>query len=199
MKKRSELEVRFNEDLKTHELLLQFHGDNEFVIIGTKRGSILFRMFLAACGIGIVTICLLGSNSSGGVMNSTFSIGGSLLGLILVGAPFFYFYSGKHFKVLFSRKLRQIIIEKGMGVSGVEKRIDFSNIDYFLYRKIELDDFSGETVNTISYQYTFSVMSNKKPIELFSIVSKDSSPDMFVSDFATFLSQFAHKETRAQV
>lgn len=193
MKKRNELESKFNSDLQDQELLLKFMGDNEFVIIGTPRGNMLSRILLSAGGISLVTVCLVGTDTS---INPTVSIGGSLLGLIMAGTPFLSFYSKKYFKIYFSKKLRQVWIEKGL--SRREKRIDFSNIDYIEYKKMELDDLvSGDTVRAISYQYGFSIIANRKSIELFSIVSKDASLDSFVSDFAFFLSQFTNKETRA--
>ena len=191
MKKRQLLEDEFNKMLNEHELMLKFRGDNEITIIGAPTNNFISRMLLFLAGIAMVTYCLTVGASEG----NTFFIGGALLGLIFSATPFLSFYSKKHFKVLLSKQTQQINIINN--ASGPYKRIDFSSIDSFRIRRIEVDDFVSPDLDIpVTYNYTLSACVNNKYIDIFSIDSKDRSVEAFTQKFGEFLEEFTNKKVR---
>jgi len=193
--KRYLLESDFNEKLNQQEYMLKFSGDSEIMMIGAPSGKLRSRIAISIVGILLVTFCLITGNSDGR-MNTTFVIGGSLLGLILTCTPFISFYSRKYFKINISRRLRQISINKR--INAPDLRIDFSNIDGIQLKNLQVDDLISGTdgVDNISFMHTFNVMSNGKVIELFSLTSQDEAFYNFVEEFGDFLSSFIGKELK---
>ncbi len=188
MKKRQQLEDEFNSMLTEHEFMLKFKGDNEITIIGAPINHVFSRLILSVSGVILVTYCLI----LGTQYNNTFVIGGALLGLIFAATPFISFYSKKYFKVLFSRKLQQINVMTG--AVGPYKRIDFSNIDKFQFKRVEVDDFvSPDLEIPVTYNYVLSAWCGDKEIELFSIDSKYRTIENFTKKFGAFLSDFTGK------
>ena len=188
MKKRKILENEFNELLAEHELMLKFRGDNELTVIGAPSDNFIGRILLSIVGVIMVSYCLI-KGSSG---SNTVLIGGALLGLIFTATPFISFYSKKYFKVLFSRQLQQINIMRS--AIGPYKRIDFSHIDSFTFKRIEVDDFVSPDIEIpVTYQYGFFALVDGKEQELFSIDSKDTSIEAFTNKFGEFISEFAEK------
>jgi len=175
--------------------MLKFSDDNELTLIGAPSGQLKSRIAISIIGIMLVTFCLITGNSDGR-MNTTFVIGGSLLGLILASTPFISFYSVKYFKINISRRIKQISISKGM--NSIDTRIDFSNIDYVQLKNLQVDDLiSGtEGIDNISFMHTFNVESNGKTVELFSLTSQDEKFRKFVEEFGDFLSTFIGKELK---
>jgi hypothetical protein len=192
MKKRHLLENEFNELLKDHEYMIKFNGDNEVTIIGAPKKNLVSLLLLSISGVGLVTYCLVMGSKHG----NTVLIGGALLGLIITATPFLSFYSKKYFKVLFSRQLKQINIVNS--ATGPYKRIDFSNIDYFHFKRVEVDDFvSPDLEIPVTYSYVLSAWCMKKEIKLFSIDSQDRSIEAFTNKFGLFLTDFTLKPIKA--
>ncbi len=188
MKKRQLLEDEFNKMLEEHEYLVKFKGDNEITIIGAPSNNFLSRILLSSVGVLLVTYCLIVGNSR----ENTLVIGGALLGLIIAATPFLSFYSKKYFKVLFSRQLKQINIMNSP--IGSYKRIDFSNIDKFRFKRVEVDDFvSPDLEIPITYNYALTALSGEKEIELFSIDSKYRDVEVFTNKFGQFISDLTEK------
>ena len=189
MKKRQLLEDEFNDMLQEHELMLKFRGDNEFTLIGAPTNNFVSRTLLFLAGISMVTYCLI-IGSSG---NNTVFIGGALLGLIFTATPFLSFYSKKHFKVLLSKQTKQINIISN--ANGPYKRVDFSNIDSFRFKRVEVDDFvSPDLEIPVTYNYTFSAQVDKKDVDIFFIESKDRSIETFTKKFSAFIEEFTKKK-----
>ncbi len=188
MKKRHLLENEFNELLKDHEFMIKFKGDNEITIIGAPTNNFISRCLLSVSGVALVTYCLV----MGAQEENTVLIGGALLGLIFTATPFLSFYSKKYFKVLFSRQLKQINIMNS--ATGPYKRIDFSNIDFFQFKRVEVDDFvSPDLEIPVTYSYVLIASCVDKQVELFSIDSQDRSIEAFTNKFGEFLTEFTHK------
>ena len=189
MKKRQLLEDEFNDMLQEHELMLKFRGDNEFTLIGAPTNNFVSRTLLFFAGISMVTYCLI-IGSSG---NNTVFIGGALLGLIFTATPFLSFYSKKHFKVLLSKQTKQINIISN--ANGPYKRVDFSNIDSFRFKRVEVDDFvSPDLEIPVTYNYTFSAQVDKKDVDIFFIESIDRSIETFTKKFSAFIEEFTKKK-----
>lgn len=185
MKKRQVVENEFNEMLSKYELLLKFRGDNEVTIIGAPTNNFISRIILSMVGVLLVSYCLI----KGSEEDNTVLIGGALLGLILTATPFISFYSRKYFKIMFSRQTRQINIMTNF--SGPYKRIDFSNIDSFGFKKIEVDDFVSPDIEIpVTYNYTLIANVQGKEVHLFSIDSKDRSVEQFTKKFSQFIHDF---------
>lgn len=192
MKKRQLLEDEFNEMLEGHELMIKFRGDNEITIIGAPTNNFMSRILLSFSGILLVTYCLI----LGPEQENTVVIGGALLGLIFTATPFLSFYSKKYFKVIFSRKTQQINIISN--ATGPYKRIDFSSIDAFRFKRVEVDDFvSPDLEIPVTYNYTFSAQIEGKEIDIFSIDSKDREIENFTNKFNHFIGLFANKPVKA--
>ncbi|QSE95939.1 hypothetical protein [Fulvivirga lutea] len=192
MKKRRILEEEFNDMLEEHELMVKFRGDNEITIIGAPTNNFISRMLLSFSGVALVSYCLILGAEEG----STVVIGGALLGLIFTATPFLSFYSKKHFKVLFSRQTKQINIISN--ATGPYKRIDFSNIDSFKFKRVEVDDFVSPDIEIpVTYNYTFTALSEGKEIDLFAIHSKDKSIEAFTNKFSDFMEGFTEKTVKA--
>lgn len=191
MKKRQLLEDEFNGMLNKHELMLKFRGDNEFTLIGAPTNNFISRIILFFIGIGLVTYCLIVGSEEG----NTIFIGGALLGLIFSATPFLSFYSKKHFKVLLSRQTKQINIINN--ANGPYKRIDFSIIESFRFKRVEVDDFvSPDLEIPVTYNYTFSALTDKKEIDIFYIDSQDRSIEVFTEKFSSFIEEFTEKKVR---
>lgn len=191
MKKRQLLEDEFNKMLHEHELMLKFRGDNELTIIGAPTNNFISRTLLFFAGIGLVSYCLILGRSEG----NTVFIGGALLGLIFTATPFLSFYSKKYFKVLLSRQMKQINIINS--ATGPYKRIDFSNIDSFMFKRREVDDFvSPDLEIPVTYNYTFSASVNGKNKDIFSIDAKDKSIEAFTKKFSHFIEGFTEKAVK---
>lgn len=191
MKKRKELEIRFNDTLAQHELLLRFKGDHELIITGAPKNNIFTRLTVSLTGIFLVMMCLVIGQQNGGY--NTFVIGGCLLGLIMSSAPFISFYSKKYFQVSISRSIRQINIVRGIAMP--EKRIDFSDIDGVFIKKTRDDDFiNAEEGNLVSLQYTFGADSGLKTYELLKLDVENESLNEFSDEFASFLADFLEKK-----
>lgn len=192
MKKRQLLEDEFNEMLEGHELMIKFRGDNELTLIGAPTNNFMSRVLLSFSGILLVSYCLI----TGAQHGNTVLIGGALLGIIFTATPFLSFYSKKYFKVLFSRQTKQINIVSS--ATGPYKRIDFSSIDAFRFKRVEVDDFvSPDLEIPVTYNYTFSVLIEDKEIDIFSIDSKNRDIEKFTDKFNEFISQFASKPVMA--
>lgn len=188
MKKRQLLEDEFNKMLEEHEYMVKFRGDNEITIIGAPSNNFMSRILLSACGVLLVTYCLIMGNTT----ENTLAIGGALLGLIFAATPFLSFYSKKYFKVLFSRQLKQINIMNSP--TGPYKRLDFSHIDKFRFKRVEVDDFvSPDLEIPVTYNYALSAISGDKEIDLFSIDSKYRDVEKFTDKFGQFISDFTGK------
>lgn len=188
-----ELELKFNEDLRDQELHFKFLSRNEFQIIGIPVASMRARLLFGTGGVVLVALCLIYSSHYSGAFFSSFSIAGSVVGLIMAGSPFLNFYSKKLFKIQFSNTDQQVTVERGLSHSA--RTIGFDEISYLQYRKIEMEDVYMESVPV---EYKFSLIRKTgKPQELFTISATDRSMDAFVGDFVLFLSQFINKETRA--
>lgn len=185
MKKRHLIESEFNSMLKPHELMVKFNGDNELTIIGAPTNNFISRLLLSFLGAILVGYCLI----EGSKQDSTVLIGGALLGLIFTATPFISFYSSKYFKVMFSKRLKQINVMNN--AIGPYKRIDFSNIDMFRFKRVEVDDFvSPDLEIPVTYNYTFSANVNGKEIDLFAIDSKDRSIEQFTEKFKHYMQDF---------
>ena len=192
MQKRLHLENQFNDLLKEHEFMVKFRGDNEITLIGAPSSNLISRSIMSICGIILVSYCLIQASEH----ESTFVIGGALLGLIFAATPFLSFYSKKYFKVLFSRQLKQINIMNG--AVGPYKRIDFSNIDNFQFKRVEVDDFvSPDLEIPVTYKYAFIAKTNDKEIDLFSIDSDTRDIEEFTIKFGEFISDFTGKPVLA--
>ncbi|HNP18718.1 MAG TPA: hypothetical protein PKL31_09815 [Fulvivirga sp.] len=192
MKKRHLLENEFNELLKDHEFMIKFKGDNEMTIIGAPTNNFISRCLLSVSGVILVTYCLV----MGAQEENTVLIGGALLGLIFTATPFLSFYSKKYFKVLFSRQLKQINIMNS--ATGPYKRIDFSSIDYFQFKRVEVDDFvSPDLEIPVTYSYVLIASCVDRQVELFSIDSQDRSIEGFTNKFGDFLTEFTRKPMKA--
>ena len=192
MKKRQLLEDEFNEMLEGHELMIKFRGDNELTLIGAPTNNFMSRVLLSFSGILLVSYCLI----TGAQHGNTVLIGGALLGIIFTATPFLSFYSKKYFKVLFSRQTKQINIVSS--ATGPYKRIDFSSIDAFRFKRVEVDDFvSPDLEIPVTYNYTFSVLIEDKEIDIFSIDSKNRDIEKFTDKFNEFISEFASKPVMA--
>lgn len=192
MKKRHQLEDAFNEMLKGHELIVKFNGDNEIVIIGAPVNNVTSRLLLSGFGVFLVSFCLIKSAE----YHNTVIIGGALLGLIFTATPFISFYSKKHFRVLISNRIKQVNIMKS--ALGPYTRIDFSNIDHFRFKRVEVDDFvSPDLEIPVTYQYTLIASTEGREVELFTINSKFKHIEKFTEKFTEFLSKFTRKSTPA--
>ncbi|MTI39916.1 hypothetical protein [Fulvivirga lutimaris] len=188
MKKRQLLEDEFNKMLEEHEYMVKFRGDNEITIIGAPSNNFVSRILLSASGVLLVTYCLI----MGSTTENTLAIGGALLGLIFAATPFLSFYSKKYFKVLFSRQLQQINIMNSP--TGPYKRLDFSNIDKFRFKRVEVDDFvSPDLEIPVTYNYALTAISGDKEIDLFAIDSKYRDVEKFTNKFGQFISDFTGK------
>ena len=165
------------------------------MIIGAPTGQLGTRIVISLLGIALVTFCLITGESEGNV-NSSFIIGGSLLGLILTSTPFISFYSRKNFRILVSRKLRQISITKR--IYSPDQRIDFSNIEFLQLKHLQVDDLISGSIddNAISFMHTFSAVSESTITDLFSLTSEDDDMKAFVEQFGIFLANFAGKELK---
>ncbi|MEQ8925466.1 MAG: hypothetical protein RLO81_06605 [Fulvivirga sp.] len=191
MKKRQILEEEFNDMLRDHELMVKFRGDNELTIIGAPTNNFISRMLLSFSGVALVSYCLI----LGAQQGNTVVIGGALLGLIFTATPFLSFYSKKHFKVLFSRQTKQINIISN--ATGPYRRIDFSNIDGFKFKRVEVDDFVSPDIEIpVTYNYTFSALTEGKEIDLFAIDSKDKTIEGFTNKFGGFIKGFTEKPVK---
>ncbi len=185
MKKRQLVENEFNEMLSEFELLLKFRGDNEVTIIGVPTDNFISRIILSIIGVLLVSYCLI----KGSEEENTVLIGGALLGLIFTATPFISFYSKKYFKIMFSKQTKQINIMTNF--SGPYKRIDFSNIDSFRFKKVEVDDFVSPDIEIpVTYNYTFIANVEGKEVHLFTIDSKDRSVEKFTEKFSQFIHEF---------
>lgn len=185
MKKRHLLESEFNDMLKKHELMVKFNGDNELTIIGAPTNNFISGIILSILGVALVSYCLI----KGSEQENTVLIGGALLGLIFTATPFISFYSSKYFKVLFSKRMKQINVMNN--AIGPYKRIDFSNIDMFRFKRVEVDDFvSPDLEIPVTYNYTFSAKVDDKEIDLFAIDSKDKSIEKFTEKFQSYMQEF---------
>ena len=188
MKKRQLLEDEFNKMLKEHEYMVKFRGDNEITIIGAPSNNFISRILLSIGGVTLVTYCLIVGNSS----ENTLVIGGALVGLIFAATPFLSFYSKKYFKVFFSKQLKQINIMNSP--TGSYKRLDFSNIDKFRFKRVEVDDFvSPDLEIPVTYNYVLTAISGEKEIELFSIDSRNRDVEIFTNKFGQFISDLTEK------
>jgi hypothetical protein len=185
MIKRLHLENEFNKLLKEHEFMVKFRGDNEITLIGAPTNNFVSRCIMSFGGIILVSYCLIQASKH----ESTLVIGGALLGLIFAATPFLSFYSKKYFKILFSRQLKQINIMNG--AIGPYKRIDFSNIDHFQFKRVEVDDFvSPDLEIPVTYKYALIAKTNGKEVALFSIDSDTRDIEEFTNKFGEFLSDF---------
>ncbi len=185
MKTRQVVENEFNEMLSEYELLLKFRGDNEITLIGAPTNNFTSRIILSIIGVLLVSYCLI----KGSEEENTVLIGGALLGLILTATPFISFYSKKYFKIMFSRQTKQINIMTNF--SGPYKRIDFSNIDHFKFKRVEVDDFVSPDIEIpVTYNYTFIASTQGKEVDLFIIDSKDRSIEKFTEKFSDFIHDF---------
>lgn len=188
MKKRQLLEDEFNKMLEEHEYMVKFRGDNEITVIGAPSNNFLSRILLSVSGVVLVTYCLILGSST----ENTLVIGGALLGLIFAATPFLSFYSKKYFKVLFSRQLKQINIMNSP--TGPYKRVDFSSIDKFRFKRVEVDDFvSPDLEIPITYNYALTAITGDKEIDLFAIDSKYRDIEVFTRKFGQFISDFTGK------
>ena len=195
VERRDELQKNFNEVLLNQEFRIKFWGDNEFEITRAPRGDMYKRLMLSFSGMLLVTVCLVTAGQIQ-ALGSSVSIGGALLGIVLTGTPLIGFYSKSLFKISFSGKLQQLSIQRALA-SNV-KHVNFSNINYIVYRKTELDELSmSEPGGGVACRYDFSLACKQGEVQLFSIKCADNTMDAFVADFAYFLSRFVDKESRA--
>ena len=78
--------------------------------------------------------------------------------------------------------------------TGPYKRIDFSSIDFFQFKRVEVDDFvSPDLEIPVTYSYVLIASCVDKKVELFSIDSQDRSIEAFTNKFGEFLTDFTHK------
>lgn len=195
--KRHHLETEFNEQLIEHEFLFKFRGDNEIILIGAPSGNIWSRVAISVVGVILVTFFLISGHFQGDNYNTTFVIGGCLLGLILTCTPFISFYSRKFYRILISQRIKQISVRSG--VSSPDRRVDFPNIDRLLLKHLQIDDLiSGkeDAPITFSYMHTLFVETQGKQKELFSLTSSDEEFKIFVEKLAFFLADFIDKELK---
>lgn len=193
MKKRIHLEQHFNKHLEGQELIVKFIGENEFVLIGAPTNNLKSRILLCLAGIALVSITLITGFDPITKYHNAFVISGSLTGLIMACTPFISFYSKKNFKIVFSRKLRRLSIEKGI---SPDKRIDFSNVD-FLQVKLHVEDDLVSGVEVIqNYSHEFLAVNQGVVKELFILYSSEKGFDEFVKEFAEFVATFMGKELK---
>lgn len=192
MSKISRLEDDYNDILSKQEFILNFEGDHEIVITGAPKKNFLIRGLISLVGVAIVTACLIVGQQA----NSTFAIGGSLLGLMIAATPFISFYSKKHFKIHISKTLRTVKIYSN--IFSPYQRIDFSEITGFTLDRVEAEDFMIDMEsNPLGFQYTFIINQGNKSTNLFSLSAYDQSLDKFVENFSILLSEFIQTEFKS--
>lgn len=191
-KSRKYVEQRFNQILRKQELSLRIYNCKEITLYGFPERNFLSRSALTSSGILMLIITLSSSDGYESILTSTFSIGGTLLGIILALTPSISFYSKKNFKLHISQKTKCIRIKSGL-LHWPEKFL-FSQIDGIVYKKTVVRDLVDGS-KTFSYHY--SLLLKNKHIQLATLIFANSSMEAFTLEFAEFLGHLINKEVRA--